>query len=98
AVVFPFWFIMPATLSGSERSPSHAKSISYYINNEERCYSTCARSSVMAKTSCPVSRAQFRDKAKSVSVTINNVPFQAVVKEFSTGSLGWFLNGKTTIE
>jgi hypothetical protein len=23
---------------------------------------------------------------------------QAMVKEFSTGSLGWYLNGKTTIE
>jgi hypothetical protein len=24
--------------------------------------------------------------------------FQAVVKEFSTGSLGWYLNGKTMVE
>ena len=52
----------------------------------------------MAKTECPITRSQFRDKAKPVTVTINNMPFQAVVKEFSTGSLGWYLNGKTTIE
>ena len=52
----------------------------------------------MAKTNCPISRAEFRAKAKPVSVTINNVPLQAVVKEFSTGSLGWNLNGKTMIE
>jgi hypothetical protein len=52
----------------------------------------------MAKTSCPITRAQFRTKAKAVTVTINNAPFSAVVKEFSTGSLGWYLNGKTTIE
>ena len=52
----------------------------------------------MAKTTCPISRAQFRAKARPVSVTINNVPFQAAVKEFSTGSLGWYVNGKTTIE
>jgi hypothetical protein len=52
----------------------------------------------MAKTNCPISRAQFRAKAKPVSVTINNVPLQAVVKEFSTGSLGWNLNGKTMID
>jgi len=26
------------------------------------------------------------------------VPLQAEVKEFSTGSLGWYLNGKTTID
>jgi len=52
----------------------------------------------MAKTNCPISRSQFRAKAKPVTVTINNVPLQAAVKEFSTGSLGWYLNGKTTIE
>jgi hypothetical protein len=52
----------------------------------------------MAKTTCPVSRSEFRSKAKPVSVAINNVPMQAMVKEFSTGSLGWYLNGKTTID
>jgi len=52
----------------------------------------------MAKTTCPINRSQFREKAKPVTVTINNVPLTAVVKEFSTGSLGWYLNGKTTIE
>lgn len=52
----------------------------------------------MAKTTCPVSRSEFQAKAKPVSVTINNVPMQAMVKEFSTGSLGWYLNGKTTID
>jgi hypothetical protein len=52
----------------------------------------------MAKTMCSISRSQFRTKAKPVTVTINSAPFQAVVKEFSTGSLGWYLNGKTTVE
>ena len=52
----------------------------------------------MAKTNCPISRSQFHAKAKPVTVTINNVPLQAVVKEFSTGSLGWYLNGKTMID
>ena len=52
----------------------------------------------MAKTSCPISRSQFREKAKPVTVVINNVPLLAEVKEFSTGSLGWYLNGKTTID
>ena len=50
------------------------------------------------KTSCPISRGQFRAKAKAVTVNIQGAPFQAAVKEFSTGSLGWYLNGKTTIE
>jgi hypothetical protein len=50
------------------------------------------------KTTCPVSRAEFREKARPITVNINGVPLQADVKEFSTGSLGWYLNGKTTIE
>lgn len=50
------------------------------------------------KTTCPVSRSEFRASAKPVTVTIGNVPLIAEVKEFSTGSLGWYLNGKTTIE
>jgi hypothetical protein len=36
--------------------------------------------------------------AKPISVTINNVPLLADVKEFSTGSLGWYLNGKVSID
>jgi hypothetical protein len=50
------------------------------------------------KTTCAISRADFRAKAKAVAVTINGVPLQAEIKEFSTGSLGWYLNGKTTID
>lgn len=50
------------------------------------------------KTTCPISRSEFRDTAKPVTVTINGVPLQAEVKEFSTGSLGWYLNGKMTVD
>jgi hypothetical protein len=50
------------------------------------------------KSTCPISRDEFRAQAKSVTVRIGEVPLQAEVKEFSTGSLGWYLNGKTTIE
>jgi hypothetical protein len=50
------------------------------------------------KTTCPVTRAEFKEKAKPVTVTINGIPLQAEVKEFSTGSLGWYLNGKTMID
>jgi hypothetical protein len=50
------------------------------------------------KTSCPISRADFRTKAKPVAVTIGDQRLVAEVKEFSTGSLGWYLNGKTTID
>ena len=50
------------------------------------------------KTTCPINRADFRGKAKPVTVTIGEQKLIADVKEFSTGSLGWYLNGKTTIE
>ncbi len=50
------------------------------------------------KTTCAVSRAEFRSQAKPITVTIGAVPMQAEVKEFSTGSLGWYLNGKTMVE
>jgi len=49
------------------------------------------------KTICPISRAQFKQHAKAIDVKINDVPLIAEVKEFSTGSLGWYLNGKMTI-
>lgn len=52
----------------------------------------------MAKTNCPITRSEFKTKAKAVDVTIGNMPLKAVVKEFSTGSLGWYLNGKTNID
>jgi hypothetical protein len=50
------------------------------------------------KTTCPISRIDFRAKAKPIPVTISGNQQMAEVKEFSTGSLGWYLNGRTTIE
>jgi hypothetical protein len=50
------------------------------------------------KTTCPISRADFRTKAKPITVTISGTSQMAEVKEFSTGSLGWYLNGRTTLE
>ncbi len=50
------------------------------------------------KTVCPITREQFRSDAKPVEIVINGVPLLAEVKEFSTGSLGWYLNGKSTIQ
>lgn len=52
----------------------------------------------MAKASCPVTRQEFRDQAEPVEVVINGIPMIADVKEFSTGSLGWYLNGKSTLK
>jgi hypothetical protein len=50
------------------------------------------------KTTCPITRADFRNKAKAVTIVINDQRFDADPKEFSTGSLGWNLNAKVTID
>ena len=51
----------------------------------------------MAKSMCPLSRAQFSEKAEPVKIVINGQEMQAEVKEFSTGSFGWYLNGKVVV-
>jgi hypothetical protein len=50
------------------------------------------------KTTCPISREQFRGKAAPVKVVIDGVELEAPVKEFSTGSLGWYLNTKIPLD
>lgn len=50
------------------------------------------------KTTCPISRNDFDSKAKPLSVVIDGKTFSAKAKEFSTGSLGWNINDKVTIE
>lgn len=49
------------------------------------------------KTSCPVSLTQFLEKAEPLKISINGQDMLAEVKSFSTGSFGWYLNGKTVI-
>ncbi len=50
------------------------------------------------KTECPLdSREQFVSNAEALEVTIGGVKYSAEVKEFSTGSLGWYLTGKATV-
>jgi len=51
----------------------------------------------MAKSSCPVSQSQFLAKAEPLKITINGQEMLAEVKAFSTGSFGWYLNGKSTV-
>ncbi len=51
----------------------------------------------MAKSACPLSLSQFQEKAEPLKVTINGQDMLAEVKAFSTGSFGWYLNGKTVI-
>jgi hypothetical protein len=51
----------------------------------------------MAKSGCPLSLSQFQAKAEPLRITINGQDMLAEVKAFSTGSFGWYLNGKTTV-
>jgi hypothetical protein len=51
----------------------------------------------MAKSQCPLSQAQFLAKAEPLKIGINGQEMLAEVKAFSTGSFGWYLNGKTTV-
>ena len=52
----------------------------------------------MAKTTCSLTRAEFKANAKPLNVTIGERTYNAVPKEFSTGSLGWNVNDKLTLE
>ena len=50
------------------------------------------------KTICPVTRVDFLSQAKPLAITIDGVAMSAPPREFSTGSLGWNLNSKTTMD
>jgi hypothetical protein len=52
----------------------------------------------MAKKECPISRAEFRDKAQVIKIVIADRGYVAVPKEFSTGSLGWNVNDKIQLQ
>jgi hypothetical protein len=51
----------------------------------------------MAKSPCPLSKTQFIDKAEPVKVVVNGQELVADKREFSTGSFGWYYNGKINI-
>ena len=52
----------------------------------------------MAKSQCPVSQSKFLAKAEPLKISINGQEMLAEVKAFSTGSFGWYLNGKTSVQ
>lgn len=45
----------------------------------------------------PVTLSQFLEKAEPLKVVINGQEMLAEVKSFSTGSFGWYINGKTLV-
>jgi len=53
-------------------------------------------------TNCPITRSAFKEKASPVTIIIRqaghpDVQVTGEVKEFSTGSLGWYANGKVDL-
>ena len=59
---------------------------------------TPAASLAGRKTYCPITRAQFTTVAKVLTVKVGDRDFLALPKEFSTGSLGWNVNDKITLD
>ena len=50
------------------------------------------------KTTCAVTRAEFRKAAKALVANVGGTPIGVPTKEFSTGSIGWYQQGKITID
>ena len=51
----------------------------------------------MAKTICPLSKAEFLEKAEAVQITVAGTTLMAEKKAFATGSFGWYLSGKAVV-
>jgi hypothetical protein len=51
----------------------------------------------MAKSPCPLSLTDFQAAAEPLKISIQGQEMLAEVKAFSTGSFGWYLNGKTVV-
>jgi hypothetical protein len=51
----------------------------------------------MAKSPCPISQTQFLEKAEAIKVVINGQEIVADKRAFSTGSFGWYYNGKINV-
>lgn len=49
------------------------------------------------KTECPLTKEEFVEAAEALPININGAILTAEVKEYKTGSFGWFCNGKLTI-
>lgn len=49
------------------------------------------------KTTCSISRADFKAKAQPLAIKIGDATIVGQVKEFSTGSFGWYSNDKVTV-
>lgn len=60
--------------------------------------STTTNAAPKAKAPCAISRAEFRQAAQALECKLADSLQLAEAKEFSTGSLGWFANGKMPVK
>ena len=81
----------------SARSRAGGKSSSHPPSVARAEVAWCDAPVMPPKTSCPVSLTQFMEKAEPLRVSINGQEMLAEVKQFSTGSFGWYMNGKTVV-
>ena len=51
----------------------------------------------MANSACPITRSDFLAKAEPFKLVIGGAEIVASPREFSTGSFGWYYNGKVPI-
>jgi hypothetical protein len=49
------------------------------------------------KTICPITREDFLAKAEPLKIDLGGFPMVAEPREFSTGSFGWYVNGKANL-
>jgi hypothetical protein len=50
------------------------------------------------KTKCNITRKQFSEGAKPISIKIGNQEIHLTPREFSTGSFGWRADGKFPVD
>jgi hypothetical protein len=50
------------------------------------------------KTKCPLTRQAFLENAGPLTVVIDGKSVEVEVKEFATGSFGWYFSGRVTVE
>lgn len=53
---------------------------------------------VAERTVCPVTREEFKAKSKPITAKIGDREVTLDAREFSTGSFGWYVNQKISVD
>lgn len=68
------------------------------INTNDKAQTNGTNGVERKKRECPISREDFTDNATPVEITIDGQRQVVDVKEFSTGSFGWYMSGKIVVQ